>query len=244
MWRGPFALACSGALALGANVCGGLPTRPAEGSNLFGTPGASSFRLSVQRGGPAFRITIRHQLLRYSDTAVPAGDIEVDACQDGKTLQRLAIVANQPIDFGATFDASDVNFDGYLDFSVLAAFGGKWGSHAWWVYDPAAGKFVQNELTRELAELRTNGYHIDTEKHEIAVEFLLAGCPSLVTRYRVEDNRLIKIHEETGKQVIERGSVPRPVPAGVPCTVTFSDLAGGTLRVTKVRHFVEGAPVK
>jgi hypothetical protein len=71
-----------------------------------------------------------------------AGDIEVAHCQDGKPLQVLRVTADQPINFGATFHAEDINFDGYLDFSVLTEFAAKWGSRSYWVYDPASGLFV------------------------------------------------------------------------------------------------------
>jgi hypothetical protein len=141
----------------------------------------------------------------------------------GATLAEIT-EATQPIDFAATFGASDINFDGYLDFSVLGEFGAKFGSQLWWIYEPATSSFVQNELTRELGELRTNGYQIAPKKHEIIAESLMAGCPSLVTRYRVVDNHLINVHEEIGIQTIENGPLQRNLPAGVPCTVTVSDL--------------------
>jgi hypothetical protein len=50
---------------------------------------------------------------------VPAGCIEVARCSDGRWLQLSTIMASQPINFPATFTTSGVNFDGYLDFSVL-----------------------------------------------------------------------------------------------------------------------------
>jgi hypothetical protein len=80
--------------------------------------------------------------------------------------------------------------------------------------------------------------------HLSMTESLMAGCPSLVTRYHVEDNHLLKIHEEIGKQIIETSPLRPDLPAGVPCTVTVSDLVGGIMRVTDVRRFVEGEPVK
>ena len=69
----------------------------------------------------------------------------------------------------------------------------------------------------------------------------MAGCPPLISRYRVENNHLIKIHEEVGKQSSE-GSPD--LLAGVTCAVTVSDLVSGTMRVTEVRRFVDGEPVK
>jgi hypothetical protein len=245
MWFRLSALALCGALVLMADVCRGLPAGPHTPSNYrYSVARPMSFRLLVKSAGPSFRITVRSLLRSYSDNPVHAGDIEVARCSDGRPLQLLPIMAGQPINFASTFGASDINFDGYVDFSVLGAFGGTWGSRLWWVYDPATGRFVQNQLTRELGELRANDQQIDPKKHEITAEYLMAGCPLLITRYRVEDNRLIKVHEEIGKQMIEASPSRRDSPAGVPCTVTVSDLVAGTMRVTEVRRFVDGEPVK
>ena len=240
-----FVVAFCGPLVLAADVCSGLPAGPAETTDYLGDLAHSmSFRLRVKAGGPAFRITVRSLLHGSSNDDVHAGDIEVSRCSDGRRLQLLAISAGQPINFGRTFRASDVNFDGYLDFSVLGEFGAKWGRQLWWVYEPARGRFVRNELTTELGQLRNNGYQIDSKRHEIRIQSLMAGCPSLETRYHLEGTHLIKIHEEIGKQVLEP-SPPQPdLAAGVPCTVTFSDLVAGTMRVTRVGRFVDEKPLQ
>jgi hypothetical protein len=175
MWR-LSALALCVTLALRGDVCGGLPTGPAHASEAD-APRPLSFRLSVQPGGPAFRITVTPRLFKMANNPVPAGDIEVARCSDGRRLQLLTIMAFQPINFPASFSTSDINFDGYLDFSVLAEFGGTFGAQSWWIYDPASGRFVQNELTRELRKSGNNGYHIDPKKHEIIMERLLALLP-------------------------------------------------------------------
>jgi len=230
MLRGLSALAWCVTLALRGDVCGGLPTRPPD---VAGSPGPLSFRLSVQPGGPAFRITVRPRLFKMTKDPVAAGDIEVARCSDGRRLQLLAIMASQPINFPATFATSDINFDGYLDFSVLAEFGATFGAQSWWIYDPASGRFVQNELTRQLRKLGNNGYHLDPKKREIIIEGLLAICPALVDRYRLEGDRLVMIHHETGFQN-----------SATVCTVTYSDLTDGTMHRTGQRRFIDGKPVK
>ena len=214
-------------------MCGGLPSVPPVVSSYADAPRPLSFRLSVRPGGPAFRITIRPRRFKMTNDPVPAGDIEVARCSDGQRLQLLTIMASQLINFPATFTTSDVNFDGYLDFSVLAEFGGTFGAQSWWIYDPPSGRFVQNELTRELRKLGNNGYHIDPKKREISIEKLLAICPSLVDRYRLEGDRLVMIHQETGFQNSETA-----------CTVTNPDLAHGTMHETGQRRFIDGKPVK
>jgi hypothetical protein len=143
MWCGLIALALCGTMALGAHTCRGLPTRPPDGANYLGTPRTLSFRLMVKPGGPGFRITVRSRPISNFNDLVHAGDVEVARCQDGRLLQLLPIMASQPINFAATFRASDINFDGYLDFSVLQQFSAKSGSQQWWIYEPATGRFVR-----------------------------------------------------------------------------------------------------
>ena len=235
----------AGCLYCCADVCGGLPTGDPKALNFWGAtdklPPPASFQLSVKRGGPAFRITVRPLAfdLKGNGIAVHAGDIEVARCQDGKQLQVLPILAWQPIDFGASFHADDINFDGYLDFSVLTEFAGKFKSRSYWVYDPASRLFVENELTRKLgANCLGTEWHggcwkatqidFDQNKREIRADYIpiFAICaPNGYSgdRYRVKDNRLILVHKE------ELTSDN--------CTLTFSDLVGGTMRVTEIRRF-------
>jgi hypothetical protein len=181
-----------------------------------------------------------------SSDPVHAGDIEVADCQDGNPLQLISIMAWQPINFAATFNAHDINFDGYLDISVLTEFAAKWGSRSYWVYDPVSGLFVQNELTRELGEnclgaewhggcWKADSIDFAHQKHEISAHYLVGAgeCGSPTDRYRVENNRLIVIHEE----------ILDMKPNG--CTLTVSDLIGGSMRVTRIRRFdARGEPVK
>jgi hypothetical protein len=226
------------ALVLSADVCGGLSVPPiAHAAYPDDVANPISFRLLVKPGGPAFRITVRSLLRDDSRYPVHAGDIEVARCSDGRRLQLLPIMAWQPLNFGGSFGVSDINFDGYLDFSVLGEFGATYGKESWWVYEPASGRFVQNELARELSQLGHNGFQIDSEKHTIELENpLLAGCPPLIIRYRVEDNHLIKVHEEMGRQITEAELLRGDLPAEVSCIITVSDLVAGTMRVTQVRQ--------
>src|SRR5262249_13822004 len=125
-----------------------FPFRPSKTE----TPPPRSYRLSAREGGPAFRITVRSLPFGGSDALVHAGDIEVARCQDGKPLQSLPFMAWQPLDFGESFEALDINFDGYLDVSVLTEHAGKFHSRSYWVYDANSGSFIENELTRALGE--------------------------------------------------------------------------------------------
>lgn len=234
MWCRLSAFALWGTLAFGADVCQGLPPAPSE--SVADGHRSGVFRLSVKPGGPAFRITIRSIPIESHDGIfVHAGDIEVARCRDGTRLQLIALMAWQSdVYFASSFHAQDINFDGYLDFAVLAEFGGTWGSEWWWVYDPTAGRFVQNELTRDLRGLKAAECDIDPKKQEIMTRYTTErwGCGSTGDRYRVANNRLMIVHKE----------VPKAAENG--CRVIVSDLVGGTMRVTDVRRFVDGEPVK
>jgi hypothetical protein len=231
------------ALANAADVCRGIApavhlqtsfpdSRPAIGVPATTTTLSRSFRLSVKAGGPEFLITVRaFPLTGDSNVLVRAGEIEIAHCQDGQRSQLLPIMASQAIGFADTFRVYDIDFDGYLDISVLAEFGATFGSQSWWVYDPAGGKFVQNQLTRELRQVDSNGYTIDPKKHEITANHLMAGCPPVVTRYRIEKTRLLMIHQEIVQQQ-------------TPCTVTFLDRVGGTMKVTAKRRLSADKPLQ
>jgi hypothetical protein len=209
--------------------------------------------LSVKSGGTAFRITVR-PLWRLNEDIVDdthAGDIEVARCPDGKPLQVLPIAGDQPIAFGSTFHADDLNFDGYLDFSVVTEFAGTTGDiRSYWVYDPGSGIFVQNEFTKELrcgSDGVTSKYggacrgaasiDFDPQKHEIGRRYFggaMGGCPNTGQgegeRYRVVNNRLILIHKQEFELIYQGGLFQL-------CAVTVSDLVDGTMRVTQVLRF-------
>jgi hypothetical protein len=160
MWLRLFMLALCAMPALRADVCDGLPAGPPTGraaAPLFESNEPLSFKLSVKSGGPAFRITVRPLwqiqggISRDPIDETRAGEIEVARCKDGKQLQVLPIAADQPLSFSASFQAEDLNFDGYLDFSVETEFSGTGGEiRSYWVYDPRSGTFIQNEFTHEL----------------------------------------------------------------------------------------------
>jgi len=246
MWRPLSVLTLCGMPSLRADVCGGLPASPPNDSDMWRPYEAPSFQLSVKPGGSAFRITVRPLWQLNGDgravVDTHAGDIEVVRCQDGEPLQVLPITSDQPINFGATFHADDINFDGYLDFSVLTEFAAKFGSRSYWVYDPGSGLFVENELTRELSEnclgpewhggcWKASSIDFDQLKREISANYIpyFAPCPPTGPprgyrgdRYRVKDNRLILVHKEAIKS--DR------------CQVTYSDLIDGAMRVTRVER--------
>jgi hypothetical protein len=267
MWWRLLILALCGMPTLWADVCDGLPAGSPEGADFLGSNKPQSFKLSVTSGGAAYRVTVRPlwQLTRDGRPVVDdphKGDIEVARCQDGVRLQVLPITADQEIAFGSTFHAEDLNFDGYLDFSVLTEYSGTGGDiRSYWVYDSRSGIFVQNEFTQELRcgsiEVTSKyGGHcrgaafidFDPEKREISRRYFggaMGGCPNTGgeeggegERYRVVNNRLILIHKQEFQQIYRGGAFQY-------CAVTLSDLVDGTMRVTEVRRFdAQGRRVK
>lgn len=241
---------------LWADSCDGLPGGPLQGDVSLESNEAHSYTLSVKPGGPAFRITVRPLWRLDSDRDIVidstrAGDIDVARCTNGERVQVLPIASDQPLSFASTFHAEDLNFDGYLDFSVVTDFAGTFGdARSYWVYDPASGIFVQNEFTHELrcgsaAITSKNGgqcmfaafIDFDQAKHEIGRKYFggaMGGCPNTGEgkgeRYRVVNNRLILIHTQDFESIYQRGSFQY-------CAVTISDLVGGAMRVTEVRRY-------
>jgi hypothetical protein len=229
-------------LANAANVCRVLPPVP-HMSNRFpddgidghasvgGNPISRYFRLTAKAGAPELRITVRGFPFPNGATdSVRTGEIKIAGCEDGQRLQILPIMTSQEIG-SQNLRAFDINFDGYLDLSMLVEVGSTYGSQAWWLYDPASRRFVRNHLTRQLAGLRSNEYRVNHKKHEIAVSNIRASYPSLTTRYHVEANQLVMLHEETFVQ-------------GTPCIVTFLDLVNGRMKVTAVRRYIDNNLVK
>ena len=265
MWRRLSMLALCVMPALWADVCDGLPTGPPKDSKLFGSNRPLSFKLSVKSGGTAFRITVRP--IWQDDVIIDetrAGEIEVARCKDGKQLQVLPIAADQPMNFGSTFHADDINFDGYLDFSVVTEFTGSNGDiRSYWVYDPGTGIFIQNEFTHELrcgsvavtskygvsettAEIASGAclgaafIDFDPEKREIGRRYFdgaMGGCPN-TSQGKGERYRVVN-----NRLILIHKQEFKLEPE--PCTVTEWDLIGGTMRVTKVRRYdAHGQPVK
>lgn len=255
-------LTLCGVPLLWADVCQGLPSQ-GDGSVVFwqyettdSPPPPVSYRLSVRGGGPTFRITIR--VLRPPPDAqsfggaemIHAGDIDVARCSDGKRLQRLPFMAWQPLNFGSTFVPQDINFDGYLDLSILTDYASTYYGMSYWVYDPRSEIFVDNALTQELAK-NFRGKHLDFDpkSHEMSAGYFKSSCPvnglqveqyvGLINRYLVDNNHLTLIHKE---EVVEGG----PDAIALHCVVRLSDLIDGMWRVTgfqRWRFNAQGEPI-
>ena len=97
--------------------------------------------------------------------------------------------------------AQDVNFDGYQDIGVLSGHGAKWGSYAYWLFDPTSGRFITNRLTRELSRLGAHERHLDPKSRTIKLEYLTLGEAPVSDTYRIGKNRLtlVEAQREAGR---------------------------------------------
>jgi hypothetical protein len=156
------------------------------------------------------------------------GWIRVFTCDSGVSLQSLEVESStDPGMFLRFFEVKDVNFDGSLDIGVLREFGAKWGAQTWWVWDPGSRRFVSNEFTKALEQVKSNGLVLDTAQHNIISGHLTdsTGCGPTKDIYHVEGQRLVPIHEED----ISVG------PDG--CTLTTLDWVHGSMQRSDVRRF-------
>jgi hypothetical protein len=97
-----------------------------------------------------------------------------------------------------SFMAEDVNFDGYLDFLVADDFGARWESHKVWLFEKQSGRFITNNLTKELGKLRTNRLELDPKSQTIHAHYLNLDAGKIGEVYRVAGGHLVLF------QVIER----------------------------------------
>jgi hypothetical protein len=157
------------------------------------------------------------------------GWIRVFSCDTGSLLQSLEAESSaDPEMFVRFFEVKDVNFDGCLDIGVLREFGAKWGSQTWWMWDATSRRFVSNEFTKELGQVKSNGLVLDAARHNIIAGHMTdsTGCGATKDVYHVEQGpRLVPIHQED----ISIG------PDG--CTLTTLDRVDGSMQRSGVRQF-------
>jgi hypothetical protein len=121
------------------------------------------------------------------------------------------------------FEARDVNFDGYVDIFFIREGNGTWGRWDYYLFDPQSERFVTNNLTHDLDELRDNGLDFDWKTHEIRAPFLFGLCGGMDI-YTIGKGRLIKIQEDKVRIETERNR----------CVETVRRRVGGKWRVLRV----------
>ena len=82
------------------------------------------------------------------------GWIEISVGESISTLQKIDVrTKSGGSSFTKSFQAEDVNFDGFLDIAVLYDFGAKWSILNYWLFDKRTGRFITSPLTQELKRI-------------------------------------------------------------------------------------------
>jgi len=213
---------CTGFLSLG-------PKDHPWSSDL--PPTTKDLRVRINAKGPELHLRVEpNPAWKSSPGEVQRlGRILIFSCETGSPVQSLEVESQStPEMFLRSIEARDINFDGYLDLGIVREFGAKWGRYTWWVFSPAAGKFVSDELTEELGQISANGLELDAAQQNITAPQLtnFTGCGATKHIFHVEQNlHLVPIHREE----IDGTA------AG--CTLTISNRVNGQMKVTKVQHF-------
>ena len=123
----------------------------------------------------------------------------VEVCKQGSSVPFQTIEFNAYPDVSlwiSNFHILDVNFDGYADLGALYDFGAKFGSYQFWIFDPKSQRFVQNQLTDELREIRANDDVFDPASKTIHSQYLNFNEGVIGETYQVSDDHLVLIEVE------------------------------------------------
>jgi hypothetical protein len=189
-------------------------TEPQQGPTQKPLTADDFLKNQIDRGSGreerTFLITISEKLTPYRFHLIPnptadvrgndrhnIGRIEISRGSARSILQTIEVQSYADASWlTQSFRAEDINFDGYLDISVLDDHGAKWGSFNYWLFDERTGHFIVNSLARELRRLKFNEKRIDQEAKEIRISNLIAGCADDKRAYRVVRGHLILMRAE------------------------------------------------
>jgi hypothetical protein len=212
------------------------PTPPVRGSSQWPLTAEDFSKGRIDRGSDpeeqTFLVTISAKLAPYRFRLVPVvpkqdyregrhyrGRIEVSK-GSAAILQTIRVHSYASASWLIkSFSAEDINFDGYLDITVLDEHGSKWGSRNYWLFDHRTGRFVINSLAKDLGMLKVSEKHLEQRYKEIHVSNIVGGCADDKRVYRVIRGRLVLLRAEER----EAGS------GG--CTVTIKQRVNGKMKV-------------
>lgn len=148
---------------------------------------------------PPYRFVLKPDA--WSDKPHPAPDEHIGQMSVFKGAsdvveQLIEVVGIDPSWLTNSFDAIDINMDGFQDVRVLYQVGGKWGSHSYWLFDPDSGRFVTNALTADLRTLEHNGLTLNPQSQELRTSHFIGMCLKSYTIYRIENGRLVLMESE------------------------------------------------
>jgi hypothetical protein len=139
-------------------------------------------------------VLIRESVAAPDGTIHHVGRIEISR-PASEILQTVEVKSNWDDSVCRFFDAKDVNFDGYLDISVVREGAGTWASRDYYLFDPQSGRFISNGLTRDLGEVKDNALSVDWKTREIRASFMFSLCGG-TDIYKIENGRLLRVQED------------------------------------------------
>ena len=101
------------------------------------------------------------------------------------------------------FNATDINFDGYLDIGVIEEGGTKWGAYHYWIFDKNTNTFVENNFTQAFRELNFNQIIFDEKKKQIITNNFCGTLICFKDIYQVQNDKLILLEEYEQEQIYE-----------------------------------------
>ena len=152
------------------------------------------------------------------------GRIEISTGRSPAILQTVKVTTSTAGSrFTQTFEAKDVNFDGYLDIAVLDWSGAKCGGYNYWLFDPRSGRYITNSLTGELRKLSFNDMTLATKTREIHTTHWLSVCLCKKI-YKIVNGHLVLIYVEEPRLKGEGEDY---------CKVTIKKRIDGKMRLIK-----------
>lgn len=128
------------------------------------------------------------------------------------------------------FNATDINFDGYVDIGILAEGGSRWGAYQYWVFDKKTNTFVENNFTQSFRELNFNQIIFDEAKKQITTNNF---CGTLICdkdSYQVTNDRLDLIESHHQEQLYSPDNDGTPIKA---CTTTITHFQNNAEKITE-----------
>ena len=155
---------------------------------------------------------------------IALADTQVQLESDGKPLVNVNLLYDEQ----SVVNVGDFNFDGMEDIALCDGANGSYGGPSYRIYlsSRAAGKFV---FSRALTDLggHLGMFNVDTKNKTLETLDKSGCCWHTTERYKVVNNRPVKIFEEVEDATVD--------PAGKRAKVTTKILVAGRWQ-TKVRY--------
>ena len=124
------------------------------------------------------------------------GWIEISEGESISILQKIDVrTKSGSSSFTKSFQAEDVNFDGFLDIAALYDFGAKWSILNYWLFDKRTGRFITSPLTQELKRISHSQMELDNNTKEIRFTHYVGVCPQNES-YKILNGHLVLMEKE------------------------------------------------